>query len=97
TLPGVSILGSVPTAARAQRATITLDESVASAPVTGRVFLFLARTNEVEPRLRAGSYGGSVPFFGADVSALAPGQAATIDAGTLGFPLESLRDLPPGD
>ncbi len=86
-----------PTAACAQRAMITLDRSVASAPVTGRVFLFLARTDDVEPRLRAGSYGGSIPFFGLDVSALSPGKAATIDAGTLGFPLESLRDLPPGD
>jgi hypothetical protein len=90
-------LGSIPTAARAQRAMITLDRSVSSAPVTGRVFLFLARTNDREPRLQAGSYGGSVPFFGVDVRALAPGQAATIDANTLGFPLESLRDLPPGD
>ncbi len=90
-------LGSIPAAARAQRATITLDRSAASAPVTGRVFLFLSRTNDREPRLQAGSYGGSVPFFGVDVSALAPGQAATIDTATLGFPLESLRDLPPGD
>jgi hypothetical protein len=88
---------STPAAARAQRARIVLDESAAPAPVTGRLFLFLARTDDREPRFQAGSYGGSVPFFGVDVSALAPGQAATIDAGALGFPLESLRDVPPGD
>ena len=87
----------VPTTACAQRAVITLDRSVASAPVTGRVFLFLARTNDTEPRFRAGSYGGSIPFFGLDVSALAPGNAATIDAGTIGFPLDSLGNVPPGD
>src|SRR5690242_14106694 len=90
-------LMSVPAAARAQRARIVLDQSAASAPITGRLFLFLARTNDREPRFQAGSYGGSVPFFGVDVSALAPGQAATIDASALGFPLESLRDVPPGD
>jgi hypothetical protein len=88
---------STPAAARAQRARIVLDKSAAPAPVTGRLFLFLARTDDREPRFQAGSYGGSVPFFGVDVSALAPGQAATIDAGALGFPLESLRDVPPGD
>ncbi|HEY9429450.1 MAG TPA: alpha/beta hydrolase-fold protein [Gemmatimonadaceae bacterium] len=88
---------STPAAARAQHARIVLDRSAASAPVTGRLFLFLARTNDREPRFQAGSYGGSVPFFGVDVSALAPGQAATVDASTLGFPLESLRDVPPGD
>ena len=86
-----------PFTARAQRVEITLAPSVASQPVTGRVFFFLTRVNDREPRLQAGSYFGSVPFFGVDVDALRPGQAAIIDDGTLGFPLKSLKDVPPGD
>ncbi|MEP6691489.1 MAG: alpha/beta hydrolase-fold protein [Gemmatimonadaceae bacterium] len=61
------------------------------------MFVFLSRTNDREPRVQAGSYSGSVPFFGMDVSALAPGRAVTIEAATLGFPLKSITDIPPGD
>jgi len=37
------------------------------------------------------------PMFGVDVNGLKPGQPAIIDASTRGWPVESLRDLPPGD
>ncbi len=83
--------------ASAQRFDIRLDPSVASAPVTGRVFVFLARTNDREPRLQSGSYGGSAPFFGADFDALKPGATTVIDAKALGYPYKSLADVPAGD
>jgi len=38
-----------------------------------------------------------VPLFAKNVEALRPGQAATIDAAVFGHPLQSLRDLPPGE
>jgi Putative esterase len=66
-------------------------------PITGRVFVIVSKSDMREPRLQAGSYGGSVPFFGVDVSQMKPGDAANIDAATLGFPLASLSDLPAGD
>ena len=50
-----------------------------------------------ELRFQAGSYGGSVPFFGLDVNQMGPGDTAMIDGSTLGFPLASLSDLPAGD
>jgi hypothetical protein len=68
-----------------------------AAPITGRAFVFLARSNKEEPRLQSGPDRGSEPFFGADVNALAPGQAVTIDRTTLGFPVASLSQLPAGD
>src|SRR5207245_2958073 len=37
------------------------------------------------------------PFFGVDVSALAPGAVAAIDGATLGYPVASLKDIPAGD
>ena len=84
--------------ARAQRVEITADAAVAKAPVTGRVFVFFSSTDDREPRLQGGSYGGSVPFFGLDVDALAhPARRAVIDAKVLGFPFESLAQMPAGD
>jgi len=83
--------------ASAQRVQVTLAPSVSNGERTGRVFVFFARGKEREPRLAAGSYGGSVPFFGADVSRWRPGTPTVIDATTLGFPYESLAALPAGD
>jgi hypothetical protein len=87
----------VPTTARAQRVDIALDRSVAATAMTGRVFVFFARNDAREPRLQAGSYGGSVPFFGADVEQWSPGTSYAIDAKALGFPYESLSNVPAGD
>src|SRR5215510_11570376 len=64
-------------------------------PITGRVYVMIARNAEREPRLQIGRTG--VPFFGRDVERLNPGQAAVIDETDLGTPIESLRDLSPGD
>ncbi len=66
-------------------------------PRTGRVFVIFARDGSREPRLAAGSYGGTAPLFGADVSDWKPGAAAIISADTLGYPYASLRDLPAGE
>jgi len=89
----------VPFAAGAARVTfeISYPSSLDPGPITGRVFVMISRSNQQEPRLQAGSYGGSVPFFGVDVDQLKPGDAAAIDGATLGFPLTSLNDLPAGD
>jgi hypothetical protein len=74
---------------------ISFPSSAHAEPITGRVFVMLAKTNDVEPRFQIGRTG--VPFFGRDITKLAPGDAAVIDASDLGSPIESLRDLPPSD
>jgi hypothetical protein len=66
-------------------------------PITGRVFLVITRNGTREPRLRVGGNSGYIPRFGLDVVQLKPGELAVIDAGTLGYPLASLHDIPPGD
>jgi len=81
----------------AQRIEVRLDESIAKQAITGRVFVFLARDGEQEPRLQAGSYGGSIPFFGIDVEQIAPGSVTVIDSGTLGYPYASLSEVPKGE
>jgi hypothetical protein len=84
-----------PAAARGIRVEITVPPSTRSQPITGRVYVMVARTNEREPRLQIGRTG--TPFFGRDVEMLAPGRAAVLDQSDLGTPVASLTDIPPGD
>ena len=75
---------------------IVVPRAIRSEPVTGRLFIFLAREASPEPRLQAGGMV-SVPFFGQDVSGLAAGTAGVVSAGAYGYPYESLQQLPAGD
>jgi hypothetical protein len=88
---------ALPSGVRAQRFDVSFPASLHAGPITGRMFVFISSDNRREPRFEAGSYAGSVPFFGVDVSGLAPGTPAVIDATTSGFPVASLSDLPTGD
>ncbi|HET9280985.1 MAG TPA: alpha/beta hydrolase-fold protein, partial [Candidatus Angelobacter sp.] len=66
-------------------------------PITGRVFIIIARAGDPEPRLQVGSFRSRTELLGMDVPGLGPGQTASMDALTLGFPLKSIRELPAGD
>ena len=78
---------------------ITLSESVAESPVTGRLFLSFAPEAEPEPRIAAYTSArrrnGQVPFFAVDIDALAPGRSVTVSSEMVGFPYSSLESLPP--
>ncbi len=66
-------------------------------PITGRVYVILSRKQSDDLRERIGSWQQETPFFGSDVSALAPGVPGIIDGDTPGYPLHSLKDIPAGD
>ena len=89
------VAGAPPAAA--QQAIVSLAPAASSAPITGRLFVIFARSADREPRFLAGSYGGSVPFYGMDVSAWKPGTTATVGANVLGFPFDDLQHMPAGD
>jgi hypothetical protein len=80
---------------------VSFPASLNDAPITGRVFVTLYTRNDVEPRVAAYQSArvrvGRVPLFAIDVDQLKPGDWATLDAGAVGYPLRSLRDLPAGD
>jgi hypothetical protein len=82
--------------ALAQKFEITFPASVHSGPLTGRVFVMLAKQG-AEPMRQAGNWGGQAPFFGVDVDELAPGHPAVIDAVVPGYPVATLKDVPPGE
>jgi hypothetical protein len=78
-----------------QRFAISFSRSAHSEPITGRVYVMLSAFEGREPRFQVRT--GGVPFYGKDVEALAPGEPVIIDGETFGYPVESLRDIPPGE
>ena len=88
---------AAPAQARAQTFQLSYPAGANAGPITGRAFLFVARTDKEEPRLQSGADRESEPFFGVDVDGLAPGKAVTIDLTVPGFPVASLAKLPAGD
>jgi Putative esterase len=77
------------------RVDVSFPATAHAGPITGRVFVMIARdVDRNEPRLQIGRTG--IPFFGHDVERLAPGQAVTFDESDQGSPLESISEIPPG-
>lgn len=84
-------------AAADARFEISYPAGLDNGPITGRVFVTISKNNKVEPRLQAGSYDRSVPFYGLDVDALKPGDNAIIDTSVPGYPVDRLNQLPAGE
>lgn len=76
---------------------VSVPAALRGTPVTGRVYVFLARHDDIEPRLQVRHESDCTPFFGVDVLGLPPGTPGVIDARTLGYPVRSLREIPAGD
>ncbi|HTU81780.1 MAG TPA: hypothetical protein VMF61_06600 [Candidatus Acidoferrales bacterium] len=92
------LAGCAPALAQtAPRVEISFPSSVRSTPLTGRVYVIFSRVDKPDLRIQVLAPEVSPPFFGTDVDALAPGQAAVIDASTPGYPVKTLADVPPGD
>jgi len=79
------------------QASFTVLMSNAKQPLTGHLILVIARKNDPEPRFQVQEQYTSAQAFGVDTTNLAPGATLTIDTATLGYPLNSLKDVPAGD
>ena len=84
-------------AAQGPRVELTVSSALASTPVTGRMYVFVTRHDDTEPRLQVRHESDCTPFFGVDVSELRSGAAAVIDGATLGYPVSSLKEIRAGD
>ncbi len=83
--------------AQATRVEISVPAALRPTPLTGRMYVFVTRHANVEPRLQVRGESDCIPFFGVDVTQLAPGTSAVIDGATLGYPVSSLGQVPAGD
>jgi hypothetical protein len=91
-----AVTAGSPPAGPGLRFEVVVPPGLRAEPVTGRVFLFLARDSAPEPRLEAGDMV-SIPFFGQDVDSLRAGVPALVSRKALGYPYRSLDQLPAGD
>ncbi len=87
-----------PSSGSKARFAITLPATFAGEPLDGRLLLLVSTDDRKEPRFQISDTDvpKSQQVFGIDVEALRPGQEAVIDASVLGYPLESLGDVPAG-
>ncbi len=74
---------------------ISFDGSARAEALTGRVYVAISREARPNPIQQAGRTG--TPFYGVNVSGLAPGENAVIDGTVFGHPVRSLDDLPAGE
>lgn len=74
------------------RVEVTLPAGSGEAARTGRLFLFVGKSNQSEPRVQ-----GNTSRFGVDVREARSGQRWVLDASTAGYPVASLGELPAGD
>ena len=76
---------------------VSFPATLAAGPLDGRLLLMISKDGGAEPRLqvRAGPKGQQI--FGIDVEGLAAGTPAIVDGSVLGFPRESLAEIPAGD
>ena len=79
------------------RFSVTLPASAASQPVDGRLLVMIAKDPKAgEPRFQINDSITGQLIFGVDVDGLKPGASVTVDGSALGFPLESINDIPSG-
>jgi enterochelin esterase-like enzyme len=65
-------------------------------PLDGRLLVMLS-TEEGEPRFQIDTSLETQQMFGVDVSGLEAGEGAILDHSALGYPVERLTDIPPGE
>jgi S-formylglutathione hydrolase FrmB len=77
---------------------ISFSKETNATPLDGHALLLISNNAEKEPRFQISFITAeSQQVFGVDVDALAPGAPVVVDASTVGYPAESLNDLPAGD
>ena len=76
---------------------VTFPKELSASPLDGHILLILAKDGPREPRFTVVEGIESQQAFGLDVDGMQPGRPVRIDQTTLGYPLESLKDLPPGE
>jgi hypothetical protein len=81
----------------ALRFDVRFGEELSPDALDGRLLLLVSTDDSQEPRFQIKDGPDTQVVFGIDVDGLAPGEAASIGADVLGYPIDSITDLPAGD
>ena len=76
---------------------VSFPKSRSEKPLDGRIFLLLSSDPSAEPRMQIDDSVRTQMIFGMDVDGMQPGQAVVVDDSAAGYPIRSLRDVPPGE
>jgi len=82
--------------ARSMRFVVTFPAALSDVPLDGRLLLLISSRESGEPRFQISDSPTTQLVFGIDVEGWRPGQEAVIDADALGYPRDSLADIPAG-
>jgi hypothetical protein len=95
----VAIMGAVcpAGAATATVFSVSFPKTRSDKPLDGRILLILSTDPSDEPRMQINDTPKTQIIFGIDVDGMLPGQARIVDASAAGYPIKSLRDVPPGE
>jgi hypothetical protein len=93
------LFGQAPAKGPALRFEISFTRELSAQPLDGRIYLLVSKDGSQEPRYQIARYGGlnTQQIFGVDVDGLRPGAPAVVDQSTLGYPVESVEQIPAGD
>jgi hypothetical protein len=92
----IAILAVACSLAAAPAFKIHLGAGVRTAPVDGRLIVVVSKNPQGEPRFQVAWGLQTQQIFGMHVDGWKPGDAAEMRGGTVGAPLHTLADLPPG-
>ena len=81
----------------AQSFSVAFPKEVSAQPLDGRLLLLLSTDPGAEPRFQIDDSPRSQMVFGLTVDGWQAGQAAVVDAGAWGYPIRSLKNVPPGE
>jgi hypothetical protein len=97
-LAAVTLLGAVcpAGAATATVFSVSFPKTRSDKPLDGRILLILSTDASAEPRMQINDTPKTQIIFGIDVDNMQPGEARIVDASAAGYPIKSLRDVPPG-
>lgn len=76
---------------------VSFTESLDVESLDGRIILIVTDREEPEPRFQVSAGIDAAQVFGLDVEAFESDSTAVIGSDVLGFPLENLAAIPPGD
>jgi hypothetical protein len=80
----------------AMRFAVSFSPAQSRDALDGRLLLMISSAPEGEPRFQISEGPNGQLVFGIDVTALKPGQDAIVDDTVLGFPLDSIGQIPAG-
>lgn len=76
---------------------VSFSDKVSTKNLDGRLLLMLSNNNNKEPRFQIGSGLNNQLIFGVNIDRLAPGVKVTFNENVFGYPIESLKDIKPGE